>query len=276
MTRCIAAVLILLISTTSLAAHQHFPKDLLYLKKPIDSLCFFSLENNPSRVNLKNCGLASKKWVIKSQNSWLIANGFRGFDWQDPSATYPAQGFSYYKYFDAGNHQFWIYTINNSGGNGEFTAVSLVKRLPTDTLEIKPIMGGDRCNHGIQEVKEKNHILSLSVNITANDLVSLAHDNPHPIKAYDDLAACAVCCMAKAIYDIGPDLIPKLNYVILDRKQSKLSTLPKQGRFQTCLNKILAGYVSTGETKLDPSKLEAIVKQFNEACVLKITNPTNE
>lgn len=144
----------------------------------------------------------------------LIKKGFTGYDWQDPlnSAT---QGYSYYKIFNAGNHRYWIYTVNNGGGSGDFTAIQLIKRKNANTLETKAITRGDRYNGGLQNVSEKNSQLTFSANLTAYDFINPAENHNSSTKAYDDLAACAVCCVAKAFYTVSANTKPQLQYIAL-------------------------------------------------------------
>jgi hypothetical protein len=159
-----------------------------------------------------------------------------------------------------------LYTANNGGGSGDFTTIDLYSRKDADTAISKTIVGGDRCNGGVGDAKEKDHHLQYSVNVTAYDFLGLAKNNSHQLKAYDDLASCAVCCAAKAIYEVDAKLKPKLLYVDLG-KNAKVNEMPEQGKYQACFNKIFAAYVSDGKNKLDEVQLTQFVKQFNEACI---------
>jgi hypothetical protein len=243
---------------------ENVPSNLMFSGKPVDSLCFFNLESNSNLIHLKNCGVIKEKFTITGHDDSLIKKGYIGFNWQDPDSK--SQGDSYYKIFSAGPNQYWIYTINNSGGSGVFTSINLVKPKNIDTLEIESIMSGDRCNGGVQDVAEHNKQLSYSVNLTASDFLSLANKNPHHIKAYDDLSACAVCCSAKAFYEVDSSLKPKLKYVELNQNET-IADMPSQGTYQACFNKLLASYISKKEMKLNQEKLTNFVNQFNETCV---------
>src|SRR5262245_42805270 len=180
----IALSLACLSSTTFAATNQPFPDDLRYAGKPIDSLCFFTIKNN--KIDLKNCGAKHEKYTIKGINAELSKKGYIGYDWQDPTMPSGPQGYSYYQFFDAGNHQYWIYTVNNGGGSGDFTNLYLAKRLDPNTLSIQGIAGGDRCNSGIQDVATKNNTLTFSVNLTPYDLIDLANKKIKNLTAYDD------------------------------------------------------------------------------------------
>ena len=252
------------------AVFPNLPEDLLYLSKPIDSLCFFQPETSSETIRLNQCGLAKEKGLIKKENAALIKQGFIGFDWQTPNTAYTSQGYSYYKPLNAGQHQYWIYTVNNSGGNGEFTAVSFVKRTGAETLQFKNIMAGDRCNGGIQDVQTKNQQLVFSVNLTSYDLIRLGRSDAHALKAYDDLAACAVCCVAKAFYAVDTKLQPKLAYVALNADLDKPAEMSQQGHYQACFNQLIASYSVKHQTRLLPPQLKKLADEFTARCLVAV------
>ncbi|WP_454782131.1 hypothetical protein [Legionella sp. WA2022007384] len=239
------------------------PADFMFHNKPVDALCFFNMEGN--EIDLNQCGLAKEKYVMKGQNSKLIEKGYIGYNWQDPQFSDSAQGYSYYKFFNAGEKLYWLYTINSGGGTGDFTAIHLVKRKEADILDLETLAGGDRCNGGLQDVSEVHNHLSFSQNLTAYDLVALSKASPPKIKAYDDLAACAICCVAKAYYKVNSDAQLKLDYVdlgtIADSKE-----MPDQGALQSCFNQLLFTYVATGNIKLKQNTLDELVAKFYQTC----------
>lgn len=257
----------LFISSLVGAVSNNVPRELLYLAKPVDPLCFSNLDSRSTIIDLKSCGVIKAKLTISGQNRQLISDGFIGFDWKDSQASYPSQGSSYYKVFHAGEHHYWIYTINDGGGSGDFTAINWVGVKKPGLLQVNNLMAGDRCNGGIQDVKERNHHLFFSVNITAYDFLTLTHDNPHQLKAYDDLAACATCCVAKAFYDVDAELKPKLNGVDLGAHATNPAEMVSQGRYQGCFNALITSHVMKGESKLNLLKLRQLVNEFNETCV---------
>ncbi|MGQ3891684.1 hypothetical protein [Legionella sp. CNM-4043-24] len=251
----------------SMSAQASVPPDLQFSGKPIDALCFSNLEDNSDKVNLNQCGIKKDAMKIKGHNSDLLKQGFIGFDWQATNTSYPSQGSSYYKWFEAGHQAFWVYTLNNGGGSGDFTAINQVKRLSPNKLQVKTIASGDRCNGGIQDVSVNDTRLSFSVNLTAADFLSLAGDNPHNLQAYDDLSACAVCCTAKAFYEVGSSLDPRLSWIDFSGHGTNLEEMPQQGKYQACFNKLFARYVSKGTVKLNTAQLKQFVKDFNTGCV---------
>lgn len=239
------------------------PSELMFHNKPIDALCFFNLEGK--EIDLEKCGLAAAKYIMKGTNSSLIAKGYIGYNWQDPKYPGSTEGYSYYKFFNSGKNIYWIYTINSGGGTGEFTAIHQVKRKNTSTLEIETLRGGDRCNGGLQDVFDVNNHLSFSQNLTAYDLIALSKKYAPKVKAYDDLAACAICCVAKAYYELTANAQLQLNYVDLGTVKN-IKEMPEQGRFQSCFNQLLASYVVAGKTKLKQNMLDEFAAKFNQTC----------
>lgn len=255
-------------SIFSMALWAETPADLMFHNKPIDPLCFNITEGNATTVDLNNCGITKQKYVSKGSNETLIQQGYIGYNWQDPSFQEAPQGFSYYKIFHAGPNQYWLSTVNNGGGSGDFTTIYLVKRKNPTTLEVKALAGGDRCNGGLLDVSGSNNTLTYSVNITAYDFIALASKNDPKLKAYEDLAACAVCCVAKAVYEVSPNSSPQLKYFDLG-KNNNTKEMPDQGTYQACFNQLLSSYVTTGDTQLKQDKLNEFVHKFNQNCIKK-------
>ncbi|QMT61482.1 hypothetical protein [Legionella sp. PC997] len=239
------------------------PADFIFHDKPVDALCFFNMEGN--EIDLNQCGLAKENYVMKGQNSKLIAEGFIGYNWQDPEFSDSAQGYSYYKFFNAGEKLYWLYTLNSGGGTGVFTAIHLVKRKKADILNLETLAGGDRCNGGLQNVSESNHHLIFSQNLTAYDLIALSKEPDPRVKAYDDLAACAICCVAKAYYKVDSNAQLKFDYVdlgtIADTKE-----MPNQGALQSCFNQLFISYIAAGNSKLTQNTLNEFAAKFKQTC----------
>ncbi|MCW0218210.1 MAG: hypothetical protein OJI67_07790, partial [Prosthecobacter sp.] len=134
MKRYIAVLAGLVLSPLVGAQDAQVPPALMYANKPIDSLCFSNQEGNKAEIQLARCGAAAEKMTVKGQNADLLKKGYIGYDWQAAKSAYPAQGYSYYRFFDAGNQQYWLHTVNNGGGSGDFTAVSRVSRKNDNTM----------------------------------------------------------------------------------------------------------------------------------------------
>jgi hypothetical protein len=258
---------ILFISISLVAyASNALPADLQFKGQPIDTLCFNDIPKN-NKIALNNCGAAKEKYNIKSKNDELIAKGYIGYDWQDSTMPAEISGYSYYRFFKANEKHYWIYALNNGGGSGDFTSVYLVQRINGNTLAVQLVTGGDRCNGGVQDVIVNNGKLSYSVNLTAYDLATITKTHTKPIKAYDDLAACAVCCVAKAYYQADTEAkTNKLDYVQLE-KAAAVSEMPDQGKYQACFNEIAMDYIKKSQSKLEPEALNTFVKKFVSQCI---------
>lgn len=250
----------LILSQFALTSIYAMPsRDMMFADKPIDSLCF-DFQEKTNTIDLQNCGAKNRHLeIVKDQNDVLSKKGFIGYSWRDHS-TPISQGFSYYKFYPAKNNHYWVYTINNGGGSGEFTDILLAKRKDENTLEIQTIASGDRCNGGIQDVVSKNHELTFSVNLTSYDLISLANNKLSSIKPYDDLAACAVCCVAKAFYTTKDT---QLKFIHVTLNTTNVNELPEQGKYATCFNKLLAAQNKI----LSQAKIKAFVTKFNRTCI---------
>lgn len=241
--------------------------DLMYQGKPIDALCFYNMaEKNPT-VSLKTCGISeSSGQTIAGQNKHLVNQGYTGFTYtvKTPGSSYVAHGYSYYKSYGQINGYDVVYAVNNSGGNGEFSNLMLVKRIG-DNLQLKSIAGGDRCNGGVSDIKNDGKVFSYNVNVTPFDFLMLANNNANHLKAYDDLQACAACCVATANYQYTSGNQPVLSQLNLNQDASQAGAVPGM-TYQTCFNKLLHAYTTNGKTSITPDQLNQFVQKFNQQC----------
>jgi hypothetical protein len=262
-------LLLSLIASIVQAAHMpvaYFTADLRYNNKPIDPLCFFNLGATDNKINLKNCGITQAGYTITGDNLPLTKDGFYGFNYKNPQSSSSASGFSYYKVLDAGNHYYWIYTANNSGGSGDFTGIYLFFRNNEDTATLTKIAGGDRCNGGISHIEQTNYDLEYSVNMTPFDFLTMANYNHFNLKPYEDLAGCATCCAAKVHYIIDRDLQPRFQRVELD-KNINAEALSTQGKQQACFNKLYGNFQRIGLTDLNEKGLHRFADEFHYLCL---------
>jgi hypothetical protein len=243
------------------------PKDLSYQGKPIDPLCFSLVgENKSNQIDLSKCGLSFEKYSPIVPNDAMKKQGFIGFDWEDKQQTYTTYGYSYYKYFNAEPGAYWVYSVNNTGGSGSFSMLMLVKRLNDHTLSYKPYFGGDRCNGGIANVKgDENGQMKISVNLTPYDVINPDGENASKLAAYDDLAACAACCIAKANYVISKDK-SQFQGISLNNFQPK-DALPEQGKYQHCFNQLVKDYLKRGQKNLNEQQVKGFISDFNKKCL---------
>ena len=260
---------------TLAAPVSNVSNELMYLGKPIDSLCLFETVDTHGRADLRACGLHSQKGRhIVGQVNPLIAKGFVGYNYSFNIKGSPnTQGNSYYKKFGTVGGSVIVQMLNHSGGTGVFSSLSLVKR-DGDIIKTTLLDGGDRCNGGLvnmQRVGTGTHQrLVYSVNLTAYDFLTLAKDNPRHLKAYDDLASCAVCCVATAVFqrNIGPNTLTheKLLYVDANAYPQGAGQPSSSPKYQACFDKLLKKYSQKNHGKLNAKQLSQFVRQFNAYC----------
>ncbi len=126
--------------------------------------------------------------------------------------------------------------MGSGGGTGIVSAIVTAKREGDTLTVLKSHAGGDRCNGGITDASVKNGKLHYGLNITPYDLLTVGTDQePKGIKAYDDLDACAACCMGEALYEDDQFVGVRLpdEFVVPER--------PAEQTVQICFDKIMAG-----------------------------------
>lgn len=250
---------------------HHFPQDLIYHHKAIDPLCFFEMEKSKESVSLEDCGihkLPHRK--ITGKDTDLLNEGFYGFDYsfQDNESNDKVTNcYSYYKAIGESYGYPLIYSLNNTGGSGQFSAITLVKR-DENTLTLKPIIFGDRCNGGIIDAEQKGEKLIYSISITPADLYDLAKEKSTKLKPENDLAACAACCIGTATLAVNPAHDSKDRELISMSLNKKINEAISNSKaiYQACFNTLLAAYQDGGQFNLTPQELHEFLTQFSTRC----------
>ncbi len=253
-----------------------FPTELMYQGKPIDSLCLFQMEGSKGGVDLKHCGLHTQKGeVITGKNKTLIKQGFLGynFGFKTKESVSPG-GYSYYKVVGQVGQAVVVETVNNGGGTGSFSLLSLVRR-EGDKLNIEVLTGGDRCNGGLELVSERGtqhpQYLEYGIRLTPYALLTLSRDNPHHLKAYDDLADCAICCIATARVErpLDPNFSKVEHLLYIQTQQDLLNESPATPapKYQACFNQLLKQHSQKNHGKFDEKQLALFTHEFNAQCV---------
>jgi hypothetical protein len=236
--------------SSNLFAASTLPASLMYNNKPIDALCIYEATKN---TELSKCGVnAVTGREIDGSNASMLAKGYTGFNYKQNNMG-PTHGESYYRVLCKQGKSDIIYTIDSSGGSGDFTAIKLLTR-NKNTITVKTLDAGDRCNGGINNVLVNNHVLMYRVNITPWDFLAMNNDNPLQLRAYDDLAACAACCAGTATYyrnyTLSADFVP-----------------PKP--YQRCFDKVIGGYIAKHKTILSAKEFREFTEFFNQTCHLQ-------
>lgn len=261
-----------IISTTiSASSSPTIPADLMYDNKPINPLCFDQEDSPDKTISLtNNCDLAPID--VLGQSKDLLNKGYVGFEYKVKDNTEAASSFSYYKVIGDFNHFYTLFSISNTGGSGQFSSIYLVNR-DKNELHIKTLpFGGDRCNGGLTEVTQNGNSLSFSSNITPGDFLSISNNNPQQLKAYDDLEACAACCVATALYETDLQKAPgkaTLKSIQFANDADAVSELKSADKtpYQACFNKLVLQYISKDKITLTAKQLNLFMDEFNLVCV---------
>ncbi len=246
------------------------PEALMYDNKPINPLCLNQEETTDKITSLaKDCDLASI--VVTGQSQDLLNKGFYGFDYKVKDDLNTTSSYSYYKIIGNYNRFYTLFSISNTGGSGHFSSIYLVHR-DNNKLQVKTLpFGGDRCNGGLSEVIQNKNMLSFSSNITPSDFLTLSNNNPQQLKAYDDLEACAACCIATAQYktDLAKDSTQAtLISIQFNHDADAIAQLKSSANtgYQACFNKLVLDYIAKNKTILTLKELNLFMDEFNSAC----------
>lgn len=258
------AVFFMMISIKVFSGSRSLPSSLLYNNTPIDALCFTGSEHD----SLKNCGIAFEKDMEKKgQNKTLEKQGFIGYEYHFKNAGFTT-GYSYYRPIGHFENKTIVLTVSSGGGSGEFTAIKTIERI-SNKLKIQTKDAGDRCNHGIFDVKKETKQITYRAHITPFDFLTITNENPHKLKAYEDLEACAACCAGSILIARSLDKnFSKATILSIDFSHYSLEPGTTNSRtYQSCFNSLITTYKIKHKTVLTLDELKILVQQFNKKCV---------
>ena len=252
------------------------PDELMYQGKPIDPICLFEIEDTKGRSDLSHCGLNKKQgYHLSGSNKRLLSQGFIGYNYRwRLNHSVDMGGYSYYKAFGKVGRSVIVQTMNKSGGTGSFSSLNLIQR-EGNLVKISVLDGGDRCNGSLVDARRVGEgaqaQLVYGVRLTAYDFLILANDNPHHVKAYDELSSCAVCCVATAMFQrhIGSDFDQEKLLYVDARDYLKNAGQPSSSpTYQACFDKLLLEFGQKNKGKFDAMQLSLFTHQFNAKCVV--------
>lgn len=148
-----------------------------------------------------------------------------------------------------------VETYDYGGGTGHFTAVQTVRREGDRLRLVETHMGGDRCNGGVVAAAVGNGVVAGEVNITPYDLLALALDGDPPVEPYDEVDACAICCVGTATF-VGD----ALGWVELDPPQDVAGSPDGVG---ACLFDL----THNARSPLTPAGLKSLGQDFLAQCM---------
>lgn len=183
----------------ALSACKKENAEIAYNGKPLDPMCMMAAAE-PEGVNLAECtGSVDKTDDTKSAKGLeTFEDGAIGytFECEDGCMRPPFVSYKFIGRTDAGDV---LKVTSSGGGTGVFSDVRVVT-IEGDVLKQTIINGGDRCNGGIDNVSVDGQVVKYGQNITPFDLVDISGGNKVGFEAYDDIAACAACCVGVAQY----------------------------------------------------------------------------
>lgn len=247
-----------LLCSGCLEGKDGIPRSFFYNGKPISPVCFMQAS---SEVSLAACGVKTQTddgYKIPAEAS-AKQDGFYGYDFECAEGCMSTP-YLYYRHLGMKGDNHVVQVASSGGGTGHFTDVRVISIDSGIMTTREMLAGGDRCNGGIAKASVKDDAVSFSQYVTPFDVIQLSDGNQAGFKAYDDIQACAACCVGEADYTDG-----NLTALRLTRDPEEIVAEdlgPKDACFFGSYNESY----NSGVTTLDHDKLLAFGRTFNGRC----------
>lgn len=262
--------------TLAFANHANVPSLLRYKGQPIDPLCLYENNQQNAPIDLEHCGLhATSGREEKGNNATLITQGYMGYNyvWHMKGHAY-SEGFSYYKPLGVVNNKAIVQTLNNSGGTGLFSSISIVTR-NNNKISVRSLAEGDRCNQGIVDAAITKQNIHYTVNITPYDFFLLGQGKGSSALE-KSLPSCASCCIATATFKqmindkhkSKPHLLA-VNLNPLNPAQP-IATPDTKDKHVACLEAQLIHYQQQEQRHFSNKALKSLVREMKEKCKINL------
>jgi hypothetical protein len=233
-------------------------KSFSYQGKTINPLCLDSFvfsEPDSTGNDLNSCNTG--KIAETQEDGWLNA---------DFSSDDSSQGFVSYRVFAKKDDNFLVAVRENGGGSGVFDGIMWVKingsKLEFLKNEQLDGIGGDRCEGGIADCNFENGFLTISQDITAEDIANFFETDKDQKDYGLDGSAAGCFGTVNYKYDIANDKISTTSISLTGDGQDWEGEVKNQ----SCFNKIYKQYVAEKKIELSLDDLKIFIGKFLNEC----------
>ncbi len=237
----------------------------VYNGNPIDPMCVDRLTGigeTVEAIDLSECtGSAGREsYTVPENGLETFEDGSIGYTFECEDGCM-RQPFVSYKHLGVVQGEHIVEVASSGGGTGYFTGVARLKLEGSKLSLTGTLGGGDRCNGGLADVSVKDDVIHVSRNITPFDLVDMAQGNKAGFEAYEDIQACAACCIGTADY-AGDTLVSVTLPDGVDSQEQDDGMAP----VDACFFKTYNAQRKSGALVLDMEKLKAFGAAFDRDC----------
>lgn len=222
-------------------------------------MCFMAME---PEVDLQECTGTAETSEFGKTRAGLEAqpDGTQGYFFKDDGGDWTGAYVTYRYLGKLKNGRDIVRVDMGGGGTGNFIDVREVE-IKDHRLISSNVHGGDRCNGALEDASVQNGVLRYSQNITPFDLIELSDGNQAGFKAYEDIEACAICCVGTANYE-DDQLVSVTIGPAFEKGDIGNDVGPKDMCFYETYNETAVN----GKTILNADALKAFGVKFNERC----------
>lgn len=236
--------------------------DLMWRGAPLHPFCIAQMDYEVS-LDVTECA-ASPQEVILERGG--LASYPPPMDGEDG-------GVNHYRVLGRYGDGIAIEYMNNGGGTGYFTGILVLALHGTrlTRLEHPEGSGGDRCNGGLfaaELIHEGDaEAIEFAAHVTPPALLDLsAEGRALGMRAYEDLEASAMSCVAQATYRYLDGETELLRVTLYEEPTDDQPGWTEDYARQSCFNSLLNERIAADQRVLLPADLSAFARTFGSRC----------
>ncbi|HEX4683276.1 MAG TPA: hypothetical protein VH277_11220 [Gemmatimonadaceae bacterium] len=220
--------------------------------KPIHPRCLVFSQEGQSREAPNEFGACAGTAPVEARaEGWAAADSLgRG-------------AFSWYRVLARKNDRFLLALESSGGGTGQFSDLSWVRLTPSHVVDVKDVLGGDRCAGGLSDYQLDGTTLHFASSATAAEILRLsgarvADSLANELNAYSS-------CDGRVSYRY--DLVSeKLTVASVTLRASTATDAPAGNAAHACFSGLARRTTVGGRATLATSELEAFGARFVSEC----------
>ncbi|PJB73042.1 MAG: hypothetical protein CO093_01560 [Alphaproteobacteria bacterium CG_4_9_14_3_um_filter_47_13] len=234
----------------------------------VDPLCFALASAEQEKPSYPVTDCAPDLVRTSKEEDRPMGEQFYGTTYESRSDE-AVRGMAGYRYLGDLNGHKAVWIVENSGGSGVFSTLSLLDYEGDGTLSTYEILAsGDRCNGGVADAGIVDGTLSYMRDVTPYDILALTGNPERPVLQTENaqqLPACAACCYARAHYENGDFTGIQFDLRLPQGFAGK--TYREDNNAEKCFDDLIKVHIEENKGYLDVLAFESFIKEIETVCL---------